>query len=77
MITNSAPDALRAGLAGMRRGADALAHVARRTAAGPTDPVRSAENAVGMLEAEHAVAAGAAVVRTADRMTGTLLDLFG
>ncbi|CAN1556739.1 hypothetical protein MCEMIH16_02433 [Caulobacteraceae bacterium] len=46
---------------------------ARRTAAAPLeDPVR---DIVDRIEAKTAVKANIAVIRTADRMTGTLLDM--
>jgi hypothetical protein len=47
---------------------------ARRTAANPFDDL--AGETVERLEAKTAVAANAAVLRTADDMTGTLLDIF-
>jgi flagellar basal body rod protein FlgC len=47
---------------------------ARRTAEAPLEnPEREI---VARVEAKTAVEANAAVIRTADRMTGTLLDMF-
>jgi flagellar basal body rod protein FlgC len=47
---------------------------ASRTAANPLDDL--AGETVQRLEAKIAVAANVAVLRTADDMTGTLLDIF-
>ncbi|WP_339871623.1 flagellar hook protein FlgE [uncultured Brevundimonas sp.] len=46
---------------------------ARRTAAGPLDTL--AEEMVDRLQSEVALKANVAVLKTADRMTGTLLDM--
>ncbi|WAC59659.1 flagellar basal body rod C-terminal domain-containing protein [Brevundimonas sp. SL130] len=46
---------------------------ARRTAAEPLENL--AEETVERIQAETAFSANAAVVRTADEMTGTLLDM--
>jgi hypothetical protein len=46
---------------------------AARTAANPLDDLAS--ETVERMEAKTAVAANAAVLRTADEMTGTLLDI--
>lgn len=66
--------ALNAGLAGMSAASERLDRAARglaRPAAENDLPARLAE----LATARHALAAGAAVVRTADAMAGTLLDV--
>ncbi len=74
MISNVS--ALHAGFAGMQAARERLDASARELA---RDPVGRdlPEHLVGLLTARHAFAAGAAVVRAADEMTGTLLDVFG
>lgn len=47
---------------------------ARRTAEAPLDNLE--REIVTRIEAKVAVQANVAVIRTADRMTGTLLDMF-
>lgn len=75
MIVSASNGALRAGTEGISRGlvraTEAASSVAR--AAGPAE---YADAAVRMLEAKAQVGASAAAVRSADRMLGTLLDVF-
>lgn len=72
----SGMSAMASALFGMRA---ALAQVDRtaRALAGPSDPARLPGQLVALKEAEHAFAANTAVVRTADRMVGSLLDVLG
>jgi len=58
---------------GLARAAESASQVARSTSAEPAD---LAGAAVGMLEARAQVEASAAIVRSADRMLGSLLDVF-
>lgn len=56
--------------AGMQNAANRFEASARRTATGALD-----DRAVEQIRAKQDFAANAAVVRTADEMTGTLLDI--
>ncbi|MDQ1155595.1 flagellar basal body rod C-terminal domain-containing protein [Brevundimonas sp. SORGH_AS_0993] len=59
--------------AGMMDAQARFENSARRTAAAPLDKL--AEEAVEGMQAKAAFSANAAVVKTADDMTGTLLDV--
>lgn len=66
--------ALTIAAAGLNDAASRFDASARRTAEAPLDnPVR---DVVDRIEARVAVEANVAVIRTADRMTGALLDMF-
>ena len=77
LVAVNVSDPLRAGAQGVGRGIararDAALAVARPAA---TSPERYSEAAVGILEARQQVQASARVIRTADRMLGSLLDVF-
>lgn len=63
------------GLQGLTAGFDRLDRAAAAIARdGESD--RLATNAVDLLRARQQVRAGVAVLRTADEMTGTILDVF-
>lgn len=63
------------GLQGLTAGFDRLDRAAASIARdGESD--RLATNAVDLLKAKHEVRAGVAVLRAADEMTGTILDVF-
>ena len=63
------------GLQGLTAGFDRLDRTAAAIARdGGSD--RLAANAVDLLKARHEVRASVAVVRAADEMTGTILDVF-
>lgn len=66
-------NALSIASAGVASALDRFDASARRTAAAPLDNL--AEETVERLTARTAVAANAAVIRTADEMTGALLDI--
>ncbi|MBA4808784.1 flagellar basal body rod C-terminal domain-containing protein [Brevundimonas sp.] len=59
--------------AGMMNAQSRFENSARRTAAAPLDNL--AEETVERIQAKTAFSANAAVVRTADEMSGTLLDM--
>ena len=63
------------GLQGLTTGFDRLDRVAASIAR-DTESDRLASNAVDLLKAKHEVRAGVAVLRAADEMTGTILDVF-
>ncbi len=63
------------GLQGLTTGFDRLDRVAASIAR-DTESDRLASNAVDLLKAKHEVRAGVAVLRAADGMTGTILDVF-
>ncbi|WP_395942964.1 flagellar basal body rod C-terminal domain-containing protein [Brevundimonas sp.] len=65
--------ALSIGAAGMMSAQSRFETSARRTATAPLDTL--AEETVERLQARTAFSANAAVVRTADEMTGALLDM--
>ncbi|MFA4940281.1 flagellar basal body rod C-terminal domain-containing protein [Brevundimonas sp.] len=65
--------ALSIAAAGMTTAQNRFESSARRTAAAPLDNL--AEETVERVQAKTAFSANAAVVRTADEMTGTLLDI--
>lgn len=65
--------ALSIAAAGMTTAQNRFESSARRTAAAPLDNL--AEETVERVQAKTAFSANAAVVRTADDMTGTLLDI--
>ncbi len=65
--------ALSIGAAGMTNALSRFENSARRTAAAPLDNL--AEETVERSQAKTAVIANALVVRTADEMSGTLLDM--
>jgi hypothetical protein len=77
LVAVNVSDPLRAGVQGIERGIararNAAQAVARPAAASPE---RYSEAAVGILEARQQVQASARVVRSADRMLGSLLDVF-
>ncbi len=58
---------------GMMNAQSRFENSARRTAAAPLDGL--AEETVERIQAKAAFTANAAVVRTADEMSGTLLDM--
>jgi hypothetical protein len=66
--------AIRSGMVGMERQVARLEQSAMRTARGPgaSDPV---VERVEQIAAHHAFSASGALVRTADEMLGTLLDI--
>jgi hypothetical protein len=66
-------NALSIASAGVASAIDRFDASARRTAAAPLDHL--AEETVERIGARLAVAANAAVIRTADEMTGALLDV--
>jgi hypothetical protein len=66
-------DAVGSALQGMRSSLDQLDRTARRVAAAD-DPGDLPEALAGLREADWAMQANAAVVRTAGEMVGTLLD---
>ncbi|TFW14719.1 flagellar hook protein FlgE [Brevundimonas intermedia] len=61
------------GAAGMLGAQNRFDNSARRTATAPLDNL--AEETVERIQAKTAFSANAAVVRTADEMTGSLLDM--
>lgn len=63
------------GLQGLTAGFDRLDRAAASIAR-DGDSDRLATNAVDLLKAKHEVRAGVAVLRAADAMTGTILDVF-
>ncbi len=63
------------GLQGLTSGFDRLDRAAASIAR-DTESERLASNAVDLLKATHEVRAGATVLRAADEMTGTILDVF-
>lgn len=65
--------ALNIAAAGLMTAQNRFEASARRTAAAPLDHL--AEETVERIQAKAAFSANAAVVRTADDMTGTLLDM--
>ena len=65
--------ALSIAAAGMTSAQNRFDHRARRTATAPLDNL--AEETVERIQAKTAFSANAAVARTADDMTGTLLDM--
>lgn len=65
--------ALSIAAAGMTSAQNRFDNSARRTAAAPLDNLT--EETVERIQAKTAFSANAAVVRTADDMTGTLLDI--
>jgi len=65
--------ALSIAYAGVSAALDRFDASARRTAEAPLDNL--AEEAVERIGARMSVAANAAVIRTADQMTGALLDI--
>lgn len=67
--------AISAGLSSISAGFDRLDRAATRIARDGTGDDLAA-SAVELLRARHDVRAGVAVVRAADEMTGTILDLF-
>jgi flagellar basal body rod protein FlgC len=66
--------ALTIAAAGLNDAAARFDASARRTAQAPLDNLE--QEIVTRVEAKTAVEANVAVIRTADRMTGALLDLF-
>jgi hypothetical protein len=61
---------------GVERGLDMFAQAAQQIASGGTsNPIDYAESAVQMLEARTLVRASGKMLRVADRMLGTLLDV--
>lgn len=77
LVAVNVSDPLRAGVQGVTRGI-ARARDAALAVTGPaaTSPERYSQAAVGILEARRQVQASAQVVRAADRMLGSLLDVF-
>ena len=65
--------ALSIAAAGMTTAQNRFDNSARRTATAPLDNL--AEETVERIQAKTAFSANATVVRTADEMTGTLLDI--
>lgn len=68
-------DALSSAVHGMRAGFDRLDRTAGRIAR-DADGAALAANMVDLLRARHEVRANAAVVRAADDLAGTILDVF-
>ncbi len=68
---------LSSALRGMQSAQDALGRRAESVAraADPESGVDLPRELVGTIEAKHAYAANAAVVRTADHMLGSLIDI--
>jgi len=64
-------DAISLGLQTIQRAEQRLDAAARRVAEGPLEP----EDAVELKRAERESETGIAVIRVADRVAGTLLDL--
>ena len=65
-------DAISSATAGMTMARGQLDQIASRQAAGAGDPIR---DAVGEITASTSFKANLAVLKTADQMTGALLDL--
>lgn len=69
------PGAIGHGLQGLSAGFDRLDRTAAAIAR-DSGSDQLANNAVDLLEAKHEVRASVAVLRAADEMTGTILDVF-
>jgi hypothetical protein len=71
----SISNAIGVGLQGMQNGLNRVDLAGARIAFGPVDAAQLAKNAVAQMEAAHEVKASANVVKAADEMLGTLLDI--
>lgn len=69
--------AMASALAGMKAAWAGLDRTATRIARAADDPGQLPDELVALRTSEHAAKANAAVVRTADAVTGTTLDLLG
>jgi hypothetical protein len=77
LVSYAARDAVNTGTAGVVRGVARASAVASRVAnSGGAHPAELARDAVGLLETRREIQANAAVVRSANRMLGNLLDVF-
>lgn len=72
-VANTGAAAMQAAFADAARAAQKMAGTQPGTPGAKRDPI--IEGAVALMQAENAAAAAAAITRTADQMTGVLLNI--
>lgn len=72
-VANTGAAAMQAAFADAARAAQKMTAAQPGTAGASGDPI--VEGAVALMQAENAAAAAAAITRTADQMTGVLLNI--